>query len=55
MIDFYWACNGVSTEILKAIAIGLRLKNPDFFTKSHSGLSNRMCTPLLLSAMLIGA
>jgi isopenicillin N synthase-like dioxygenase len=42
MTEFYWECSKVSTEILKAPATGMGLKDPDFFVKFHSGHYNQL-------------
>lgn len=42
MTEFYQECNTTSKEILKAMGLGLRLADPDFFLKFHSGVNNQL-------------
>lgn len=37
MKKFYWECSRTSLEILKAMAVGMKLSDADFFLKFHSG------------------
>lgn len=39
---FYWECNKVAQEILKAIALGLGLSDPEYLVKFHSGHNNQL-------------
>lgn len=40
--EFYWECNRVAREILKAIAFGLGLEDPEYLMKFHSGHNNQL-------------
>jgi isopenicillin N synthase-like dioxygenase len=40
--NFYWECFTVAREILKAIALGIGLKNEDFFSQYHSGMNSQL-------------
>ncbi|KAK4501381.1 hypothetical protein PRZ48_007190 [Zasmidium cellare] len=40
--EFYWACNTVAQDILRAIALGLGLSNPEHLIKFHSGHNNQL-------------
>jgi isopenicillin N synthase-like dioxygenase len=42
MRDFYWECSNTSREILRAIGTGLKLHDPDFLLKFHSGHNNQL-------------
>ena len=42
MTNFYWECSKTSREILKAIGIGLGLKDPEWLLKFHSGHNNQL-------------
>lgn len=42
MVDFYWECHKLAQEILRAIAVGLGIKDPDSLLKPHSGLNNQL-------------
>lgn len=42
MTDFYWECSKTSREILKAIGIGLGLKDPEYMLKFHAGHNNQL-------------
>ena len=42
MTDFYWECARASWELLKAIGTGLKLKDPEYLLRSHSGHNNQL-------------
>ena len=42
MTNFYWECSKTSREILKAIGLGLGLKDPEWLLKFHSGHNNQL-------------
>ena len=39
---FYWECNTVAQSILRAIAMGIGLEDPEHLTKAHSGIYNQL-------------
>jgi len=42
MIQFYWACSRISLEILEAIGTGMKLRDPAYFSRFHSGHNNQL-------------
>lgn len=42
MLKFYWECNRVSQEVLRALAVGIGLEDPEHLTKLHSGHGNQL-------------
>ncbi|KAI2812622.1 hypothetical protein CBS115989_10269 [Aspergillus niger] len=42
MVQFYWKCNKVGSEILHALAAGLDLEDGCYLTKKHSGHNNQL-------------
>ncbi|KAK8232159.1 thymine dioxygenase [Phyllosticta capitalensis] len=42
MTDFYWQCYGTAQELLRALAIGIGLGDPDFLLKFHDGHNNQL-------------
>lgn len=42
MMEFYWECSKASHRILAAMGTGLRLGDPEFFLKFHSGHNNQL-------------
>lgn len=40
--EFYWACNKVAQEILRAMALGIGLEDPEYLIKFHSGYNNQL-------------
>ncbi|PYI12419.1 thymine dioxygenase [Aspergillus sclerotiicarbonarius CBS 121057] len=42
MVRFYWECNKVGCEILRALATGLDLEDECYLTKRHSGYNNQL-------------
>lgn len=40
--EFYWACNKVAQEILRAMALGIGLEDPEYLIKFHSGHNNQL-------------
>ncbi|OJJ97840.1 hypothetical protein ASPACDRAFT_79972, partial [Aspergillus aculeatus ATCC 16872] len=42
MNRFYWDCNGVGIEILRALALGLNLDNENHLAQKHSGHNNQL-------------
>jgi len=41
-MKFYWKCSEISHKILMAIGMGLKLGDPEFFLKFHSGCNNQL-------------
>ena len=39
---FYWECNKVAQSILRAMALGIGLDDPDYLIKYHSGHNNQL-------------
>lgn len=42
MQEFYWDCDIIAKELLKAIGTGLELKEPEYLLKFHSGHNNQL-------------
>ncbi|ORY59492.1 uncharacterized protein BCR38DRAFT_488524 [Pseudomassariella vexata] len=42
MTDFYWHCFSTAKDMLRALAIGIRLDEEDYFLRFHSGLNNQL-------------
>lgn len=42
MNRFYWDCNGLGIEILRALALGLNLDNENHLAQKHSGHNNQL-------------
>lgn len=42
MVRFYWDCFGASSEILRAIAVGIGLEDEDHLVRNHSGHNNQL-------------
>jgi len=42
MLKFYWECSKASHDILTAMGTGLKLSEPEFFLKFHSGHNNQL-------------
>jgi isopenicillin N synthase-like dioxygenase len=42
MTKFYWECFGVAGDILRAIALGIGLKDEDHLLRLHSGHNNQL-------------
>jgi isopenicillin N synthase-like dioxygenase len=42
MQEFYWECDKIAKELLKAIGTGLELKDPEYLLKFHSGHNNQL-------------
>ncbi|KAL3480606.1 hypothetical protein BJX99DRAFT_4790 [Aspergillus californicus] len=42
MTSFYWDCDRVGKEVLKALAIGLNLEDEEYLTRKHSGNNNQL-------------
>ena len=40
--SFYWECNRVAQDILRAMALGIGLDDPEFLIKFHSGHNNQL-------------
>lgn len=40
--EFYWACHAVAEEILRCIAVGLELDDPETLNRFHSGHNNQL-------------
>ncbi|KKK20604.1 hypothetical protein ARAM_000152 [Aspergillus rambellii] len=42
MTRFYWECDRIGNEILRALAIGLSLESENYLTEKHSGNNNQL-------------
>jgi isopenicillin N synthase-like dioxygenase len=42
MLEFYWRCNEVAQVVLRALALGIGLKDVKVLTGRHSGLNNQL-------------
>ncbi|PKY05197.1 Clavaminate synthase-like protein [Aspergillus campestris IBT 28561] len=42
MTKFYWECQRVGDEILRALAVGLNLENESYLVEKHSGHNNQL-------------
>lgn len=42
MTRFYWNCDRVGKEILRALAVGLNLEDAEYLTRKHSGNANQL-------------
>lgn len=40
--EFYWTCNKLAMELIKALSLGLGLPDTDYLMKFHSGHSNQL-------------
>ncbi|TKA81615.1 hypothetical protein B0A55_03553 [Friedmanniomyces simplex] len=40
--EFYWECNKVALEILRALAMGIGLEDPEYLLRYHSGHNNQL-------------
>lgn len=40
--DFYWECNKIAQSILRAVAFGIGLDDPEYLIKYHSGHNNQL-------------
>lgn len=42
MTRFYWDCDRVGKEVLRALAVGLYLEDTEYLTRKHSGNANQL-------------
>ncbi|PGH12097.1 hypothetical protein AJ79_04496 [Helicocarpus griseus UAMH5409] len=42
MVEFYWECFGVASDIFRAISLGIGLEDEDHLLKLHSGHNNQL-------------
>lgn len=42
MTGFYWSCYDTAKELLRAMAMGIGLDDPDYLLKFHSGENNQL-------------